>query len=1137
MHRELSHADSAFTTERNVALYAMTALIGALIGVALWPELVRWAGWSSLPTWPDKILNWRLALIPAVLGGARILYTSLEGLFEGKVGADLALALACIAAILLDEPFVAAEVVFIGLVGECLEAFTFARTQRAVRKLVEVFPIRCWLLREGKEVRVLTSELKPGDRVVVKPGAKVPADGVVVEGRSAVDTSALTGESLPLDKGPGDEVLAGSLNQAGALTIEAVRVAEHTVAGRVIELTARALKDKAPLERTADRLARYFLPAVLGLAALTFLGAFVGYTQGWLRPPGGTQDLTSLELATIPALSVLVVACPCALILATPAAVIAALGRLAGTGVLLKGGSALERLAEVSAFAFDKTGTLTEGKLQLGDVLGLNGVSPDELLADAATAEQRSEHPLARLILHEAAARKLPLGVVDEFLAHPGAGVTALVRAPTSAPASENIAAAETAPPLPAGGSAQRLIVGTPRLLEEQGIALPEQTRALLERLDASGQTALLVARDGIVLGALGARDTLRPEAAAVLAELRGLGIGRIALLTGDRTAAAAAVASALNIDEVHAELLPEQKAELLARMREGEPAPAGLPSPPHPLTPSPRHLVAMVGDGINDAPALARADVGLAVGAGTDIAAEAGDVVFMGAPLKPLPLLVKLSRETVRIIRQNILYFAFGVNAVGIVVTAWLWPLLASSEWWYKQSPIAAVIYHQLGSLAVLLNSMRLLWFERTETSPRLLRARRVFRSVDSWLDRYVNIDEFFHWLGHRWRPVLAVLALLLLAGYGLTGFTQIEPDEKGVVVRFGRPVADLEPGLHYRWPWPIERVLRVQPDRIRTVEIGFRSGGAAGKAPTMMGWASIHGDGIKRVEDEAVMITGDGNLVEVQATVRYRVTDPHVYLFKVRDTDELVRAGTESVVRGLIAGRPFLELLTAQRQQFQSDVLRSLHQRCAGYGLGIVLEGFALHDLHPPAEVVPAYHGVTQAMQGYERQIKDAEARALKAERKAEADRVRILAEARAEYTEKVKDAEAERDRFLHWSAARKGLAWERDWPLFLDAVDSLLGGQDPGEVYTVYSKRRHEAEAAQAALLDFRLYWEALGRALQGRELVLVDADKVPGRRQLLLLDPEQFRVPWPVLIPQNRTLPDRSPATKDGHGEGS
>src|SRR5262245_23613256 len=291
MHREISHIDSAFGQESNLPLYFMTALLGVLIGWDLAPRLGSWLGIGFLQGLPREVLGYSPALIAAVIGGARVLYTSLQSLFDGKIGADLALAIACIAAILINEPLVAAEVVFIGLVGECLESITFARTQQAIRKIVEVCPRRCWKLMDGKETRVLTSELAVGDRVVVKPGARIPVDGVVLDGRSAVDTSALTGESLPVDKGPGDAVLAGSLNQFGALTIQAERVAEHTVVGRVIELTARALRDKAPLERTADRLARFFLPMVLGLAALTFVAGLVYYGTALFRGVDGRLGL------------------------------------------------------------------------------------------------------------------------------------------------------------------------------------------------------------------------------------------------------------------------------------------------------------------------------------------------------------------------------------------------------------------------------------------------------------------------------------------------------------------------------------------------------------------------------------------------------------------------------------------------------------------------------------------------------------------------------------------------------------------------------------------------------------------------------------------------------------------------------
>ncbi len=1100
MHREISHADQAFRKESNLSLYALTGLIGLLICIDLWPRLAAWflERGIPVPTWPQEISGYRIVLLAAILGGARVLYNSLTSLLEGRLGADLALAIACVAAILIGEPLVAAEIVFIGMVGECLEGFTFERTQRAIQRIVEVCPRRCWVLRNGQEVRVLTSEVQVGDHVVVKPGARVPVDGVVLEGRSAVDASALSGESLPLDKGPGDEVLAGSLNQFGALTIEARRVAEHTVVGRVIELTARALKDKAPLERTADRLARYFLPVVLGLAAFTFV-VTVGFRLVALRPEGGKLGISDLTRSVYPALSVLVVACPCALILATPAAIIAALGRLAGTGVLIKGGSALERVAAVTAFAFDKTGTLTEGQLELGDLVGLHGVSANDLLQTAATAEQRSEHLLARLITQEAFARGLAPDPVEEFMAHPGAGVT--VRAAN-----------------------HTLVVGTRRLLEEQGIALSAETLAILEHLDRCGQTALLVARDGIVLGAIGARDKVRPEAAGIVATLRSLGIRDVALLTGDRAAVAQAIAADLGISEVHAELLPQQKAEFIERwQRKGK--------------------VAMVGDGINDAPALARADVGLAIGGtGTDIAAEAGDIVLMRDPLQPLPLLMRLSRETVRIIWQNILIFAFIVNGLGIVLTAWLWPLLASGTW-YEQSPLAAVIYHQVGSLAVLLNAMRLLWFERSVTSPTWLRARRALENLDHWLEHHLDLHEFLHWLQHHARPVAIGMVASCLALYGLSGLTQIGPDEKGVVRRFGRPLEeDLTPGLYWLWPWPIDKIDRVQPERIHTVEIGFRSSSAKTAAPVALGWASPHsGDGIRRVSDEAVMITGDQDLIELQATLRYVIAEPRVYLFEVRDVDQVLRAVTEAVLRESVAAQPFLDLLTTNRERVQRDTLARIQDRCRDHGgLGIRLEGISLHDLHPPQEVVPQYYKVTEAMENRDRKVNEAEAAALSAaldrttgtartKRAAQVEALKLVRQARASAYERVAREEAAQSAFLARQAMRTQLSAQQELPFFGKALVALWRGQPAGAVYQDYERSRRDYLSLQATLTDFRLFWNALTQALAGREKVIIDADKVPGRRHLLLLDPDQFRVPIPAMIPP------RSPR-RDGHGEG-
>jgi Cu+-exporting ATPase len=1112
MHREISHTDSAFEQESNLTLYLMTALLAVLMALDLLPAIAAWLGWPSMAPWPREVGGFRFAFIAAILGGIRVVYSSLSALFEGRIGADLALAIAAVSAIVIREPLVAAEVVLIGMIGECLEAFTFARAQNAVRKIIEIFPRRCWVLRDGQEVRVFTNELQIGDRVVVKPGAKVPVDGVVLDGRSAMNTSALTGESVPLDKGPGDEVLAGSVNQFGALTVEARRVAAHTVAGRVIELTARALKDKANIERTADRLARYFLPAVLAVAALTFVAYLLYFGSGILRPAGAPRlGLRQAIVSSVyPTLAVLVVACPCALILATPAAVIAALGRLAGTGVLIKGGSALERLARVKTMAFDKTGTITEGRLEQGDIISLSDVPADQVLRIAASAEQRSEHPIARAILDEAKRRNLTLDPPGEFRALPGAGVTA-----------------------------GNVLVGTRRLLEEHGLLIGPEAHAALERLDANGQTALLVAQDGRLLGVIGARDRVRPDAAAVLAALRELGIDPIVLLTGDRQAVANAVATGLPFTEIHAELLPEQKAELLTKLQGGRVSDPALAAA---ITLSPRHLVtmssprpgvAMVGDGINDAPALARADVGLAIGGpgGTDIAAEAGDVVLMGDPLRSLPLLVRLSRQMVRIIHQNIVWFAFVVNAIGIVFTAWLWPLLMP-EGWYEQSPLAAVVYHQLGSLAVLLNSMRLLWFDRAAESPFWQRLKGRFDLADLWVSRHLDPGELGHWLEHHALGTIAAVVLLLLALYAATGLRIVAPDEVALVRRFGGFHEELAPGWHWRYPWPVDDVTRVS-QQVRTVDIGFRTVAGKDRATGALTWSSAHRRE-NRVPDEALMLTGDGNLLDLLVSVRYRVADPRVFLFEVKNGEDVIRASAEATLRTMVAGRPFPELLTAERGSFQREALRRLKlaaDRHGSHGLGVEFDSIAIVDLHPPSEVVDAYYEVARAMERRDQRINAARAKATKMEKAALADSARIVAEARAESAEKVKQAEGETAAFLAYQRARNTLDIVQERRLAVAAVDAVLAGRPADEVEKEWRANRTQRLAQQAALADFRLYWETAAKSLAGRDLVLIDADNVRGQRQLMLFDPDQLRVPIPMMLP-----PGRAPFKQNANDEG-
>ncbi len=1093
MHREISHTDEAFTEESNWPLYLMTGLLAALLALDLLPRLGDWLGWTAFQSWPrDLGTVWGIKItfgtLAAILGGARIVYIALQGIIvEGKIGADVAIAIAFLAALAIQEWLVAAEVVFIGMFGECLEAYTFDRTKRAIRKIVEVFPIRCWLLKDGQETRVFTKDVQVGDRVLVKPGAKIPVDGIVIDGRASVNASALTGESLPIEKGPGDEVLAGSITEFGALTIEAKRVAQQTVAGRVIELTAKALKDKSHLERTADRLARFFLPIVLGIALMTFLGCMAIHSSGFFRPAGAPRlDLRqALTRSVYPTLSVLVVACPCALILATPAAVIAALGRLAGTGVLIKSGAALERLAKVRAFAFDKTGTITEAKLELGDLVCLTEISADELVRLAASAEARSEHPLARLIVQEAAKRHCPLeDVWQDFTAHPGAGVTART-------------------------AVGKILIGTRRLLEEQGIAIHDAADQALARLDAAGQTALLIAHNGALIGVLGARDRLRPDAVGLLNQLRELGINPIVLLTGDRTAAAKSITQDLGFSDILAELLPEQKAQYIADLKA-------------------KKAVAMVGDGVNDAPALARADVGIAVGgaSGTDIAAEAGDIVLMGDPLKALPMLIRLSRQTVHIIQQNIIWFAFVVNAVGIVVTAWLWPLFAP-EGWYEQSPIAAVIYHQFGSLLVLLNSMRLLWFERGDTSPTWSAWRERGKNFDRWISTHLDLGEAAHWCEHHWKGIAAAAVLLLVTGYAASGLTIIAPDEVGVVRRFGRPIDDdLTPGWYWRYPPPIEQTTRVSK-QVRTVSVGFRESLEKDKNTGALTWTSAHRQGTRN-DKEALMMTGDGNLIDLLVTVRYRVTDPRVFLFEVNNAEEILRGITESELRAMVAGRPFLGLLTYERGQFQEKVLERVRGRCSTSGdgrLGVVIDGIAIVDLHPPKDVVEAYYDVAKAMEERDQRINLAKEQATKKLEAAEADVVKIVYGAKAAKAEKVLEAHKDQQRFLALHRPRQELSHAAELQLAMRAASDLFAGDDGRNGRSnAIARIGPRLLALQAGLVDYRHYWNSATKALSGRELLLIDSDKVSGRRNLMLFDPDVFRVPFPVFVPQNAPLRD-------------
>jgi len=525
----------------------------------------------------------------------------------------------------------------------------------------------------------------------------------------------------------------------------------------------------------------------------------------------------------------------------------------------------------------------------------------------------------------------------------------------------------------------------------------------------------------------------------------------------------------------------------------------------------------------------LARADVGLALGgAGADIAAEAGDIVLMGEPLKPLPLLVRLSRETVRIIRQNIIVFGFAVNLVGVILTGWLWPLIATSPEAYQQAPLVGVLYHQLGSLLVLLNSMRLLAFEHTGTTGTVARVRGAARAVDGWIGRFSS-DELLHNLAHRWKPISAGVAVIALVAWLSTCLAVVAADEVGIVQRFGRATTDLQPGLHVRWPWPVETVARLRPGAVRTVEVGFRSlaqdSGARRGGPARSNdgntWASGHSDGIARLTDEAVMITGDGDLVEILATIRYHVADPRTFLFGVSDADGIVRSTGEAVLRELVAGRRFQEMLTTRRADLERDALGRLRHRLdalADGGIGVTLDGFTLHDLHPPPEVVNSYHAVAKAIQERDRVINDAEADALRQKRRAQEEADRVLKRADAEAHARREAATADRDAFLAWHAVRNTLAPDEEAALAAERDRRVKSGESLPAVEKELSLLRERTLAERRFLIESRLTMQAVVDVLKSRDKVMVDAPDIPGRRHLFLVDPDLLRMPS-LVVPRS------------------
>ncbi len=550
------------------------------------------------------------------------------------------------------HPFYEATAVVITLVvlGQALESRARGRTSRALHRLMDLRPQTARVLRDGVEVEIAAADVVVGDLVVVRPGEKVPVDGTVAEGRSAVDESMITGESLPVEKVVGDAVVGGTLNRSGSFRFNATRVGKDTVLARIVQMVREAQASKPPIQKLVDQVAGVFVPTVIGIALVAFT---VWYVFG---------PEPRLNFAVVIAVSVLVIACPCALGLATPISIIVAVGKAAEAGVLVREASALQAAGRVDVVVLDKTGTVTEGKPALTDLVPLGGPSADEVLDWAAAVEQGSEHPVAGAVVEAAHVRGRALLVATEFEAHAGQGVTALVAGRTVA-------------------------IGSEAFLEGRGVDT-RGSREVVARLSEEGKSPMLVARGTDLVGALAVADPVRADARAQVARLRRLGC-EVVLLTGDHERTAAAVARQVGIERVIARVLPEEKAARIAELQAGG------------------KRVMMVGDGVNDAPALARADVGVAMGGGTDVAMETADLTLMGGSLRGVGDAIELSRATVRNVRQN-LVGAFLYNVLGIPVAAGvLYPFFG-----ILLSPMIAGAAMAFSSVTVVANANRLRGF-----------------------------------------------------------------------------------------------------------------------------------------------------------------------------------------------------------------------------------------------------------------------------------------------------------------------------------------------------------------------------------------------------------------------------------------
>ncbi|HYG79088.1 MAG TPA: heavy metal translocating P-type ATPase [Pyrinomonadaceae bacterium] len=632
-----------------------------------------------VPAWNEALMPWHgvIGVVSAVVtlpvlawSGSQFFVSAWNGLRNHNTNMDTLVALGTGAAwiysaFVVFAPWlfpagtrgmyfeVAVIVIALILLGQALEMRAKSRSSAAIRKLLELQAKTARVIRGGREIDVPIEEVVVGDTVLVRPGEKVPVDGVILEGESAIDESMVTGESVPVDKKPGEQVIGSSVNKTGAFTFRATKVGSETALARIVEMVQQAQNSKPPIGRLVDLISSYFVPSVMIVGILTFLA--------WFN--FGPQP--ALNYAVVTMVAVLVIACPCALGLATPISLMVGVGKAAEHGVLIRNGEALETASRLTTVVLDKTGTLTKGKPELVDVLPLGRVAARELLELAAAADRRSEHPLAEAIVRGARERGLEVGEPESFNAVPGHGVEATV-----------------------GG--RRVLVGNRKLMEREGVGMSE-FEAGADRLADEGKTPMFVAVAGAPYGIIAVADTLKEDSVAAVRALQGMGI-EVVMMTGDNQRTAQSIARQVGIQRVLAEVLPEEKAQQVKSLQaEGQ-----------------NRLVGMVGDGINDAPALAQADVGFAIGTGTDVAIEAADVTLVGGSLRGVVTAIEVSRATLKNIKQN-LFGAFIYNVLGIPVAAGLlYPFFG-----VLLSPIIAGAAMAASSITVVTNANRLRLFE----------------------------------------------------------------------------------------------------------------------------------------------------------------------------------------------------------------------------------------------------------------------------------------------------------------------------------------------------------------------------------------------------------------------------------------